>query len=121
MDSLETANTTLRRAAKVATITALQTEYSLWERGVEPEILPACRELGIGFVSYSPLGRGFLTGKIDAPETLGDADNRKNFPRFQGENLTQNKRWLEEIKAHRRRKRLHAGTTGDCLGAGAGR
>ncbi len=94
----ETAITTLLRAAKVATITALQTEYSLWERSVEAEILPVCRELGIGFVSYSPLGRGFLTGKIEAPETLGDADNRKNFPRFQGENLAQNKRWLEAIK-----------------------
>ena len=66
---------------------------------MEPEILPACRELGIGFVSYSPLGRGFLTGKIQQPDELGEADNRKNFPRFQGENLEQNKRWLEAIKA----------------------
>lgn len=95
----EAAPDTIRRAAKVAPITALQTEYSLWERAVEPEILPVCRELGIGFVSYSPLGRGFLTGKIKTEEQLAPGDNRHNFPRFQGQNFEHNKRWLEAIEA----------------------
>jgi aryl-alcohol dehydrogenase-like predicted oxidoreductase len=100
----EAAAGTLRRAAKVHTITALQTEYSIWEREVESEILPACRELGIGFVSYSPLGRGFLTGKLSNPETLPDSDYRRNFPRFKGENLEHNRRWLEALEAIARDK-----------------
>jgi aryl-alcohol dehydrogenase-like predicted oxidoreductase len=68
---------TIRRAHEVHPITALQTEYSLWERGVEEEILPTVRELGIGFVAYSPLGRGFLTGKIEKPEDLEEDDSRR--------------------------------------------
>lgn len=100
----ETAAGTLRRAAKEHTITALQTEYSIWERGVEQDILPASRELGIGFVSYSPLGRGFLTGKIENPETLPEGDNRRNFPRFRKENFERNHRWLAAIEEMARDK-----------------
>nr|MBA3768597.1 aldo/keto reductase [Acidobacteriota bacterium] len=77
---------TIRRAHKVHTIAALQSEYSLWTREVEDEILPACRELGIGFVAYSPLGRGFLTGQFKSPDDLASDDRRRMFPRFQGEN-----------------------------------
>jgi aryl-alcohol dehydrogenase-like predicted oxidoreductase len=80
---------TLRRANAVHQITALQTEYSLWTRVAEDEILPTCRELGIGFVAYSPLGRGFLTGKIRVDE-LAENDFRRTTPRFQGENLQRN-------------------------------
>jgi len=87
----EASAATLRRAAKVHRIAALQTEYSLWSRDVEQEILPTCRELGIGFVAYSPLGRGFLTGRIKKPQDLHDDDRRLNyFPRFQGENFQKN-------------------------------
>ena len=86
----EAAPQTLRRAVKVHPIAALQTEYSLWTRDVESEILPVCRELGIGFVAYSPLGRGFLTGKIRKIEDLSDADWRRNSPRFQAANLKHN-------------------------------
>lgn len=90
---------TIRRAHKVHPITALQTEYSLWERSVESEILPTLRELGIGFVPYSPLGRGFLTGKITAPEKLGAEDARaQRFPRFSGENFTKNLVIVERLK-----------------------
>ncbi len=81
---------TVRRAHAVHPITALQTEYSLWSRDVEDEILPAVRELGIGFVAYSPLGRGFLTGQIKRPEDIAEGDWRKNHPRFQGDNFA----WL---------------------------
>jgi aryl-alcohol dehydrogenase-like predicted oxidoreductase len=81
---------TIRRAHAVHPITALQTEYSLWSRDVETEILPTVRELGIGFVAYSPLGRGFLTGQIRRPEDLAEGDWRKNHPRFQGENFAKN-------------------------------
>ena len=82
---------TIRRAHEVHPITALQTEYSLWERGVEEEILPTVRELGIGFVAYSPLGRGFLTGKIEKPEDLDENDSRRQrFPRFERENFDAN-------------------------------
>jgi aryl-alcohol dehydrogenase-like predicted oxidoreductase len=94
----EAAANTIVRAAQIATITALQTEYSIWEREVETEILPACRELGIGFVAYSPLGRGFLTGTIVDPQNMPEGDYRKNFPRFQGENFERNRAWLEAIK-----------------------
>jgi aryl-alcohol dehydrogenase-like predicted oxidoreductase len=79
---------TLRRAAAVAPISALQSEYSLWERDVEDEILPVCRELGIGFVPYSPLGRGFLTGSIHSLEDLPANDWRRNDPRYQGDNFS---------------------------------
>ena len=81
---------TLRRAAAVAPISALQSEYSLWEREVEAEILPVCRELGIGFVPYSPLGRGFLTGSIRSLEDLPANDWRRNDPRYQGDNFAAN-------------------------------
>ncbi|HEX8846050.1 MAG TPA: aldo/keto reductase [Pyrinomonadaceae bacterium] len=91
---------TIRRAHSVHPISALQSEYSLWTRDVEDEILPACRELGIGFVPYSPLGRGFLTGGFKKPEDLAATDRRRMFPRFQGENFEKNLalvRRVEEI------------------------
>ena len=81
---------TIRKARQVHPISALQTEYSLWSRDVEDEILPVCRELGIGFVPYSPLGRGFLTGQITKFEDLADDDFRRHSPRFQGENFQKN-------------------------------
>jgi aryl-alcohol dehydrogenase-like predicted oxidoreductase len=86
----EASPATLRRAAKVHPITALQTEYSLWTRDPEQEILATCRELGIGFVAYSPLGRGFLTGQFRKFEDLPADDYRRNSPRFQGENFQKN-------------------------------
>ncbi len=86
----EAAPATLRRAAAVHPIAALQTEYSLWSREPEDEILPTCRELGIGFVPYSPLGRGFLTGQIQKFEDLAPDDYRRFTPRFQGENFQKN-------------------------------
>ena len=91
---------TLRRAMKVHPITALQTEYSLWSRDPESEILPTCRELGVGFVAYSPLGRGFLTGQFKRFEDLPADDYRRDTPRFQGENFQRNLdlvRRVEEI------------------------
>ncbi|HXP15792.1 MAG TPA: aldo/keto reductase, partial [Terriglobales bacterium] len=91
---------TLGRAVKIHPITALQTEYSLWTRDPEPEILPTCRELGIGFVAYSPLGRGFLTGQFRRFDDLPADDYRRNSPRFQGENFQKNLdlvRRVEEI------------------------
>jgi aryl-alcohol dehydrogenase-like predicted oxidoreductase len=91
---------TLRRAVKVHPIAALQTEYSLWTRDPEREILATCRELGIGFVAYSPLGRGFLTGQFRRFEDLPEDDYRRNSPRFQGENFQKNLdlvRRVEEI------------------------
>jgi aryl-alcohol dehydrogenase-like predicted oxidoreductase len=86
----EAAPATIRRAAKVHPISALQTEYSLWSREPEEEILPAVRELGIGFVAYSPLGRGFLTGQFKKFDDLAPDDYRRNAPRFQGENFEKN-------------------------------
>jgi aryl-alcohol dehydrogenase-like predicted oxidoreductase len=88
---------TVRRAHAVHPIAALQSEYSLWTREVEDEILPTCRELGIGFVPYSPLGRGFLTGKFQKPEDLPEGDRRRDFPRFQGENFERNLRLVERV------------------------
>lgn len=93
----EAAADTIRRAHKVHPITALQTEYSLWTRDPETEILPTVRELGIGFVSYSPLGRGFLTGQIKSPEDLEPGDYRRNTPRFQGDNFDKNLKLVETI------------------------
>src|SRR5712671_6278878 len=96
---------TLRRAMKVHPITALQTEYSLWSRDPENEILPTCREMGIGFVAYSPLGRGFLTGQFQRFEDLPADDYRRNTPRFQGENFQKNLdlvRRVEEIAKEKR-------------------
>ncbi|HEU4663073.1 MAG TPA: aldo/keto reductase [Dokdonella sp.] len=86
----EASAATIRRAAAVHPITALQSEYSLWTRDVEAEILPTCRELGIGLVPYSPLGRGFLTGAIQATDSLAGNDWRRQNPRFQDANLAQN-------------------------------
>lgn len=90
---------TIERAHKVHPITALQTEYSLWTRDVEDEILPTVRRLGIGFVPYSPLGRGFLTGRFKDVESLDAADYRRNTPRFQGENFEKNLALLKEVEA----------------------
>lgn len=90
---------TLRRAYAVHPISALQSEYSLWERGVEREILPICRELGIGFVPYSPLGRGFLTGTAKRAEDYPADDFRRNQPRFQGGNYDRNMKIVEAISA----------------------
>jgi aryl-alcohol dehydrogenase-like predicted oxidoreductase len=89
---------TLRRAAKVHRIAALQTEYSLWSRDAEAEVLPACKELGIGFVAYSPLGRGFLTGAIRNPDELDPSDWRRQNPRFQSENLAANLALVDAVK-----------------------
>jgi len=100
---------TIRRAHAVHAITALQTEYSLWSRDVEDEILPAVRELGIGFVAYSPLGRGFLTGQIKRPEDIPEGDWRKNHPRFQGENFQKNLDLVTRVAALARRKRCTPG------------
>jgi aryl-alcohol dehydrogenase-like predicted oxidoreductase len=86
----EASSKTLRRAHAVHPISTPQTEYSLWERGVEAEILPTCRELGIGFVPYSPLGRGFLTGQVKRAEEYGPDDVRRNHPRFQAGNFDRN-------------------------------
>jgi len=94
----EAAPATIRKAHTVHPISVLQTEYSLWTRDVEAEILPTCRELGIGFVPYSPLGRGFLTGKIMSQTDLPEGDFRKNSPRFQAENLNKNLRILEMLE-----------------------
>jgi aryl-alcohol dehydrogenase-like predicted oxidoreductase len=90
---------TLRRAAAVAPISALQSEYSLWERDIEDEILPTCRELGIGFVPYSPLGRGFLAGTIRSLDDLPANDWRRNDPRYQGDNFTANLKVVDAIAA----------------------
>ena len=90
---------TLRRACAVHPITALQTEYSLWTRDPENEILATCDALGIGFVAYSPLGRGFLTGAIRSPDDFEPDDYRRHSPRFQGENFSNNLRLVEQIRA----------------------
>ncbi len=94
----EAAPATIRRAHAIHPITALQTEYSLWTRDVETEILPTCRELGIGFVAYSPLGRGFLTGTIRTAADLDQGDVRRNHPRFQSPNIEKNIRLIDTIK-----------------------
>ena len=94
----EAAPATLRRAAKVHPIAALQTEYSLWTRDPEAEVLPACRELGIGFVAYSPLGRGFLTGKLRNTDNLAADDFRRFSPRFQAQNIKRNVELVERIE-----------------------
>jgi aryl-alcohol dehydrogenase-like predicted oxidoreductase len=95
----------IRRSHAVHPITALQSEYSLWTRDPEEEILPVCRELGIGFVPYSPLGRGFLTGKIQKLEDLADDDYRKTTPRFQGENFQRNLDLVKRVEEIAREKR----------------
>ncbi|MDQ3820081.1 MAG: aldo/keto reductase [Acidobacteriota bacterium] len=94
----EAAIETIRRAQKVHTITALQTEYSLWSREPEDGILEVCRELSIGFVAYSPLGRGFLTGRFQSIDDLPEDDYRRNAPRFQGENFQKNLELVRHIE-----------------------
>jgi aryl-alcohol dehydrogenase-like predicted oxidoreductase len=93
----EAAPETIRRANAVHPITAVQTEYSLWSRDPEAEILPTCTELGIGFVSYSPLGRGFLSGRFTSPEELEEGDFRRSVPRFTGDNLQANQRLVAKV------------------------
>ena len=106
----EAAPATIRRAHAVHPITALQTEYSLWERHVETEILPTLRELGIGFVPYSPLGRGFLTGTITKPADLPRGDSRQQrYPRFAGEAFERNLVLVERVRAIAQRKGVKAG------------
>ncbi len=95
----EAAPATIRRAHKVHPIAALQTEYSLWTRDAEAEILPLCRELGIGYVAYSPLGRGIFGGEIQGAQSLAENDRRKAHPRFQGENLANNVRLAQAVAA----------------------
>jgi aryl-alcohol dehydrogenase-like predicted oxidoreductase len=94
----EASAATLRRAAAVHPIAALQSEYSLWSRDVEQEILPACRELNVGFVPYAPLGRGFLSGTIKTPDDLAPDDFRRGLPRFQGEHFASNLALADTVK-----------------------
>ncbi|MGH2925336.1 MAG: aldo/keto reductase, partial [Solirubrobacterales bacterium] len=94
----EAAPQTIRRAHAVHPITAVQTEYSLWTRDPEDEVLPTCRELGIGFVPYSPLGRGFLSGRFKSPDELDDGDFRRYGPRFTGENLEANQKLAGKVE-----------------------
>jgi aryl-alcohol dehydrogenase-like predicted oxidoreductase len=94
----EAAPATIRRAHRVHPISALQTEYSLWSRDPEDELLPTVRELGIGFVAYSPLGRGFLTGRFRRLEDLPADDYRRHSPRFQGENFARNLELVQKIR-----------------------
>jgi aryl-alcohol dehydrogenase-like predicted oxidoreductase len=96
---------TIRRAAREHAITALQTEYSLWTRDPEDEVLPACRELGVGFVAYSPLGRGFLTGRYRSVEDFEPDDYRRNHPRFLGENFQKNLDLVARVEEIARRKK----------------
>ena len=106
----EASPATIRRAHKVHPITALQTEYSLWERHVEDEILPTVRELGIGFVPYSPLGRGFLTGTITKPSDLGEQDFRtQRYPRFAGEAFDKNQILVDRVRTIANRKGVKPG------------
>jgi aryl-alcohol dehydrogenase-like predicted oxidoreductase len=105
----EAAPATIRRAFKVHPITALQTEYSLWSREPEDEILPTCRELGIGFVAYSPLGRGFLTGQIKKFEDLAADDFRRQAPRFQGDNFKRNLEMVYKVESLASRKNCTPG------------
>ena len=107
----EAAPATVERAHRVHSITALQTEYSLWTRDPEPEVLPTCRRLGVAFVAYSPLGRGFLTGAFKTPDDLAPDDYRRVSPRFQGENFTRNIDLVEKVK----RKAAEAGLTASQL------
>ena len=104
----EAAPATLRRAVAVHPIAALQTEYSLWSREPEDEIIPTCRELGVGFVPYSPLGRGFLTGQIQQFEDLAPDDYRRHTPRFQGENFRKNLDLVARINDLAKQKRCTA-------------
>lgn len=100
----EAAPRTIRRAHETHPITALQSELSLWSRDVEAEVLPTVRELGIGFVAYSPLGRGFLTGQFKSPDDFPEDDTRRNHPRFQGENFAKNIALVREVEGIARDK-----------------
>jgi aryl-alcohol dehydrogenase-like predicted oxidoreductase len=100
----EAAPETIRRAHAVHPITAVQTELSLWSRDAEAGVLPTVRELGIGYVAYSPLGRGFLTGQITSPEDFPEDDFRRFHPRFTGENFRQNIALVHEVEAMAREK-----------------
>ena len=104
----EAAAATIRRAHAAHPISALQTEYSLWTRDIEAEILPTVRELGIGFVAYSPLGRGFLTGRFRGDADFRENDFRRNHPRFQGDNFTANRALVERVRAVADDKRVTA-------------
>ncbi len=105
----EASSATIRRAHAVHPISALQSEYSLWTRDPEDEILPVLRELGIGFVAYSPLGRGFLTGQLKSPDDFAEDDYRRNSPRFQGDNFVRNLELVARIKEIAARKGITAG------------
>ena len=105
----EAAASTIRKASEVHKITALQTEYSLWTRDPEDEILQTVRDLGIGFVAYSPLGRGFLTGRWQKPEDLPEGDWRRNQPRFQGDNFYKNLELVERVKEIAKEKNVEPG------------
>jgi aryl-alcohol dehydrogenase-like predicted oxidoreductase len=100
---------TIRRADAVHPVTALQTEYSLWTRDPEDGVLPTVRELGIGFVAYSPLGRGFLSGRFKSPDDFEEGDFRKHHPRFQGENFDKNLELVERVKEIAEEKGVTAG------------
>jgi len=100
---------TIRRAHAIHPLSALQSEYSLWTRDPEDELLPTLRELGIGFVAYSPLGRGFLTGQLKSPDDFAADDYRRTSPRFQGENFTRNLELVERIEAIAGRKGITPG------------
>jgi aryl-alcohol dehydrogenase-like predicted oxidoreductase len=100
----EAAPRTIRAAYATSPITAVQTELSLWSRDAEAEVLPTVRELGIGYVAYSPLGRGFLTGQFKSPDDFAEDDFRKNHPRFQGENFQKNLDLVKEVEAIAREK-----------------
>jgi aryl-alcohol dehydrogenase-like predicted oxidoreductase len=101
----EAAPGTIRRAHAEFPVTALQTEYSIWSRDPEDEVLPTCRELGIGFVAYSPLGRGFLTGRFRSIDDLPPDDYRRNSPRFQGANFQRNLDLVDKVQAIAKRKK----------------
>jgi aryl-alcohol dehydrogenase-like predicted oxidoreductase len=105
----EVGSDTLRRAASVHPISAVQSEYSLWTRDPEEKVLPACRELGIGYIPYGPMGRGFLTGQIRKFEELGEDDFRRTSPRFQGENLEKNLRLVDRLQEMAAQKGCTAG------------
>jgi aryl-alcohol dehydrogenase-like predicted oxidoreductase len=100
----EAASATIRRAHQEYPVSALQSEYSLWTRDPEDEVLPLCRELGVGFVAYSPLGRGFLTGRFRTFKDLPEEDYRRNSPRFQGENFQKNLDLVERVEEIAKRK-----------------
>ena len=117
----EAAPRTIRAAYATSPITAVQTELSLWSRDAEAEVLPTVRELGIGYVAYSPLGRGFLTGQFKSPDDFPEDDFRKNHPRFQGENFQKNLDARARGRDDGQGEGLHHRAARARLGAGAGR